>query len=219
MRKRKMIGAALALLLGMSALTAGAAPPFEADTPDEGFVSYPTAHGGTVFETDMSKVSVMPAEQSELSSTELAALAPRFNCDLNVQNPHGSHHVSGTINVVAVVTCDVPAAKLRLALNLIRVSPNNKQWAAVPTATNENKARIQNNRAVSCSEGPGRFQGWGHATLTPPPGYVLSGSPDYKKYGNTVSVACGVARFGALADDDSPAESITFTFVREDLAG
>lgn len=218
-RMKRVVGAGLAILLGAGALTGAAASPFEADATDEDFVSYSTEDGGTVFETDLSKVSILPAEESDLSAAELAALAPAFKCDLNVQNPHGSHHVSGTINVVAVVTCDVPAAKLRLALNLIRVSPNNRQWAAVPTVVNENKARIQNNRAVSCSEGPGKFQGWGHATLTPPPGYVLSGSPYYKKYGSTVSVACGLARSGALFQDDGPAESIEFTFVREDLAG
>ena len=200
-------------------LTAAASVPPDVEAPDEDVVSYSTSDGGTTFETDLSKVSVLPAEDANLTASELAAMAPNFKCDLDVQHPHASQHYKGTINVVAVVTCEIPAAKLRLAVNLIRVSPNNKQWAAVPTKVNQGEKRIQNNAATSCSEGPGKFQGWGWATLTPPPGYVLSGSPDYKKYGSALNVACGVSRAApATTPNGLPAESIEFTFVREDLA-
>lgn len=207
----------MAVLLGASALTGATSPPPTTEAPQDEIVSYSAPGGGTTFETDTSKVTVLPAAESDASATEFAARAPRFGCTLNVQNPHASGHVKGTINVVAVVTCDIPAGALRLAVNLIRISPNNKQWAAVPTATNTGERRIQNNAATSCSQGPGNFQGWAWATLTPPPGYQLSGSPDIKQYGKTLSVACGV-RSADIGAADSIAESIEFTFVRTDLA-
>ncbi len=222
MRRRRIIGATLAVLLGASVLTAAASPsaspPIDPGILDDGMVSYAAPGGGTTFETDTSKVTVMPAAETKLSAKELAALAPTFGCSLNVQNPHGSTHVAGTINVVAVVTCDIPAGSLKLALNLIRVSPNNRQWAAIPTKVNTDQRTIQNNVATSCSEGPGNFQGWGWATLTPPPGYQLSGSPDIKKYGNMVAVACGVPFAAEAGATEEPAESIEFTFIRTDLA-
>ncbi|MBM7466086.1 hypothetical protein JOE67_001678 [Microbacterium esteraromaticum] len=134
-----------------------------------------------------------------------------MTCKLNVQNPHGSTHVQGTINVVAVVSCDVPAGRIRLQLSLFRVSPY-ASWAA-PTLQKDGVKVLQNNKAVSCSEGPGDFRGWAAGTLTPPPGYQLSGSPTYERYGNLASVACGLA-FSADTSDYS--ETLTFKFVRTD---
>lgn len=143
------------------------------------------------------------------SRAETALLAPTITCNLNVQDPHGSTHVSGTINVVARVSCGVPAARIRLQLSLFRVSPY-KSWAA-PTLQKDNVAVLQNNRAVSCSEGPADFRGWAAGTITPPPGYQLSGSPQYERYGNLRPVACGLA---FAADTNDYSESLTFTFVR-----
>lgn len=165
----------------------------------------------TVFATDAGTITVLESTEPTPSDESLAALAPTFTCDLNVQDPHGSRHVAGTINVVAVVKCSAPAGKIVLGTSLSRRSPNYKQWFA-DAVTVIGKATAQNNRAVNCSEGPGEFRGWAQATLTAPPGTTLVGSAQYSKYGNTKPVACGVADRGAPGY-----ASITVTFVRSDL--
>lgn len=171
---------------------------------------------GTVnFRSEQSEFVVHPAKGPGPSNEELILLAPQFGCRLNVQHVHGSVHVAGTINGVAKVECDIPAGSLALHYSLIRVSPNNTQWAAT-SQYNTGKSWIQNNKAVNCNQGPGMFQGWAQGELTPPPGYVLSGPPAIEKWGGARAVTCGAA----LRSTGFPAvssEVMTVTFVRSYL--
>jgi hypothetical protein len=144
-------------------------------------------------------------------------MAATITCNLNVQHPHGSTHVAGTINVVTTISCGAPAAQLRLATSLIRTSPSYIQWHAA-TKYNYGQSFLQNNRSTSCSYGPGNFRGWGWGTITPPPGYTLSGPADYDYYGTIVPVACGLARV-AQGDGANSSESLTVEFKRADLVG
>lgn len=169
--------------------------------------------GSTVFTTEKSQLTILPATGPQPSKAEMSLLAPTMGCGLDVQWVHASGHVSGTINGVAVINCTAPAGSLRLHYSLIRISPY-RQWGA-PSVSNVGKDRLQNNRGVSCSEGPADFQGWAQGEITPPPGYTLEGSPVYSKYGTTKPIACGASLVGG--DSDSPSESTTVTFVRSDL--
>ena len=162
------------------------------------------------------RIFVYPAEE-QLTEEALAPLASYITCNLNVQNVHGSTHVSGTINGVAKVSCDGAAGALALHYSLIRVSPNNNQWAA-PSKYNSGKKTIQNNRAVACSAGPANFQGWAQGEITPPAGYTLVGSGVSSKYGNMNYVACGSSLL-AGGDEPTDSETLTITFARSDLAG
>lgn len=101
-------------------------------------------------------------------------------------------------------------SSLGLSYSLIRVSPNNKQWAA-GMVKNTNKHTIKNNRGVSCSEGAGRFRGWAEAEMVPPKGYKLATAPTEKKYGKTEWVGCGDKSDPQTSSNDL-SEEITVTF-------
>jgi len=172
--------------------------------------------GSTVFATGDTQLTVLPAAGPEPSDAQLQLSAPSITCNLNVQYVHGSTHVSGTINGVAVVTCTGgPAGSLLLHYSLIRVSPNPNQWAADDTS-NVGASSLQNNRAVPCSEGPGDFRGWAMGVITPPPGYQLTGPAENKKYGAIQPVACGLS-LAFASSAPVLAESTSVTFTRSDL--
>lgn len=155
-------------------------------------------------------------------SDQRGIAAADITCNLDVQWPHGSTHVSGTINEVVRIDCKyvtggkAPMGGLRLAMFLARVSPNFMQWHASPV-TNTGASSIQNNKAVSCAEGPGDFRGWGWGTLTPPPGYSLVGPADYDKFGDTKATACGVANKEA-STEPGVAERISVTFTQSGVS-
>lgn len=174
------------------------------------------ANGSTVFSSEESELTVLPSEEKQPSPDELALLAPTFGCDLRVDYVHPSSHVSGNINGVAKIQCTRAAGKLTLHYSLIRTSPNAKQWGA-PTVTNTGKAYLQNNKAVSCKEGPGNFRGWAQGVLVAPPGYVLEGPATHSKYGTIKGIACGASLL-ASSDEESPSEVTHVNFIRADLA-
>lgn len=173
--------------------------------------------GNTVFTTEQSQLTVLPATGPEPSAAELATLAGTISCGLDVQWVHGSTHVAGTINGVAVVTCTAAAGSLTLHYSLIRVSPNYTQWGA-GSVTNTGKPTIKNNRAVPCTQGPGEFRGWAQGVISPPAGYTLVGPATHAAYGDIKSVACGLS-FAAESQASSPSETLSVTFVRSDLVG
>lgn len=154
--------------------------------------------------------TIVIASQSETLKNQTVFKRP-ISCTLQVNHVHASHHVSDTINGTAKVTCSGNAGSIQLYYSLIRVTPRNRQWAT-PIRSNTNKSSLSTNRAVPCSEGPARFQGWSQATITPPKGYVLSGKPDYKKYGKSTWVGCGGTKLPKPVSND-PAETLTVTFV------
>ncbi|KGJ71769.1 hypothetical protein GY21_19960 [Cryobacterium roopkundense] len=176
------------------------------------------ADGSTVFNTEQSQLTILPSTGRQPSEARLSVLAASISCNLNVQNVHGSTHVSGTINGVAVISCTAAAGSLTLHYSLIRVSPNYTQWGA-GSKSNAGQKTLQNNRAVSCSEGPGNFQGWAQGVISPPPGYTLVGPATSSKYGNNTGVACGVSQSIAGNSESPSSETTTVTFVRSDLAG
>jgi hypothetical protein len=175
----------------------------------------PGPGGSVTFTTGDSGVVVQASNEPVPSADELTTLAASISCDMDVQNVHGSTHVSGTINEVVKVQCTGVAGHIRLATEMYRLSPTYAKWTA-GTKNQDNTSWLQNNVATSCSAGPGEFRGWGWGTITPPPGYTLVGPADYSKYGNITSVACGMSF--AASSEPSLASRTTITFVRTDLA-
>ena len=171
--------------------------------------------GAVVFTGEQSELTVLPSKADEVPAEELALLAPSISCKLGVHHVHPSHHVSGNINGTAKIQCTGKAASLTLHYSLIRVDPKPKQWGA-PVAPATNKAYVQNNRAVSCKEGPGDFRGWAQGVIVPPKGYKLVGPATYKKYGDIMPIACGSPTFAAMSDESGEVTT-SVRFVREDL--
>lgn len=194
--------------------SAAASTPAVASTDE---ISGAIEGGATVFDTEQTELTILPATESQLSEDELNFLAPTISCNLNVQNVHPSSHFSGTINGVATIGCTSAAGKLTLHYSLIRVSPNPTQWGG-PSVTNTGQSWIQTNRAVDCNQGPGTFRGWAQGVIAPPPGYQLVGPATSSKYGNSTSVLCGATLLTPENKAAEISETLTVTFVRSDLA-
>jgi hypothetical protein len=105
-------------------------------------------------------------------------------CTPNVQNPHNSSHVNGTVNVVVTLSCTsvVPQINIRAALyfNGLLVRDSGQR-----TVNNSNFA--QNNAAVPCRNGT--YQGWMSYGVLFPPGYVPPTGAS-SGFGNAVSITC-----------------------------
>lgn len=168
--------------------------------------------GATVFVTEESMLTIMPASGERPSGPDLETLAASISCTLNVQNVHGSTYESGTINGVARIECTRAAGRLQIHYSLIRITPS-KQWAGL-SRENSGWTFIQTNRAVDCSEGGANFRGWAQGIIAPPLGYTLVGPAIANAYGNITTVRCGTN--GPVAEPAGA--TLTVTFLRDDLA-
>ncbi len=118
------------------------------------------------------------------ASDATAAGSTSIDCVLNVQNPHNSSHVGGTVNVVARVTCTSPVESITVRAALYR---NGALVKDSGPSTRTGVASYQNNAAVSCVSG--RYQGWGSNVIQYPPGYTPS-STSGTAVGNAVDITC-----------------------------
>jgi hypothetical protein len=113
-----------------------------------------------------------------------AAPAATITCTPQVQNPHNSSHVNGTVNVVVTLKCTsvVPQINIRAALyfngNLVKDSGQR---------TVNNSSSAQNNAAVPCKNGT--YQGWMSYGVLFPPGFVPPTGAG-SGFGNAVSITC-----------------------------
>lgn len=150
-----------------------------------------TAPQTSVVRSDDQSVTV--ATMKAVRSPNLGGPAPQISaggpgvisCNLNVQNPHNSTHVPGSVNVVVTVQCtsQVAAIALRSALyyegGLVSDSGS---------STSTGVAFKQSNAAWSpCVSGS--YVGWGSTNVQFPPGYTPA-SGSITSYGNTVSILC-----------------------------
>lgn len=88
-------------------------------------------------------------------------------CRPNVQQPHNSSHVRGTINVVSTVTCTQAVASIAVRTALYR---NRKRVRMTGARYFPNSRLGANNAAVPCR--PGTYLGAMSWTVRFPPGYV-----------------------------------------------
>lgn len=86
-------------------------------------------------------------------------------CSINVQNPHKSSHVPGTVNVISRVDCTAPVASISEGVWLYR------DGALVSSrgARNYGVAALQVNTTTACVNG--NYVGEGLATVYFPAGY------------------------------------------------
>jgi len=118
---------------------------------------------------------------------------------MQIQDPHPSTHVNGTINVVGTASCSVTMNEIYVHVVLQR-----SDGASWPGTTNDyyNTPQQQANAAAPCSAGPGTFRGYLSCVLRAPAGY----NPSYSVntiYGIWKGVACGLtfAKSGAAAPE------------------
>ena len=127
--------------------------------------------------------AVLPA-----ASASAALTAGSIVCTVDVQYPHGSSHVSGTINEVSTVLCNEAVPRLSQTTTLHKSGGGS--WKGTLKVGYDTKL-VQSNRATSCSEAPGKFYGSAVTDVTWPVGYV--GPTHNSLTGKTVSVTCSSA--------------------------
>lgn len=108
-----------------------------------------------------------------------------ITCTLNVQNPHNSSHVAGTVNVVATITCDAPVSALAINVGLYF---NGALVASSGPVTNAGSAFIQGNAAVPCANGT--YTGGATGAVIFPAGFSPPSGTWPEVFGNTVSITC-----------------------------
>ncbi|MEU7555099.1 hypothetical protein AB0B01_22620 [Streptomyces sp. NPDC044571] len=89
-----------------------------------------------------------------------------IRCEGQVQRPHNSTHVPGTVNVVVTVSCTAPVPEITTRAALYKNGQLVNQSAL---RTQRNTRSGQNNAAVRCS--PGNYRGWMYFKVVFPPGY------------------------------------------------
>ncbi|PKV83355.1 hypothetical protein [Streptomyces sp. TLI_146] len=154
MRKRRMSAAAasmamVGLLAGTSLAAAG---------PTAGDPSAPTT-------VPVGKAPAAGAVDAGRSGSDADAAAV-IRCEGQVQRPHNSTHVPGTVNVVVTVSCSAPVPEITTRAALYKNGQLVNQSAL---RTQRNTRAAQNNAAVRCS--PGNYRGWMYFKVVFPPGY------------------------------------------------
>jgi len=127
-----------------------------------------------------------PASASAQPNHSRHALAADsvITCTPNVQNPHNSTHVGGTVNVVVTLSCTsaVPYISIRAALYRNGALVKDSGAKAV-----YGSAFAQNNAAVTCSSAT--YQGWMSYYVEFPPGYSPASGAS-SGFGNSVYITC-----------------------------
>jgi hypothetical protein len=116
-----------------------------------------------------------------------ADLADSINCTLNVQYPHASSHVGGTVNDIATVTCNAPISALQTTLALYYWSGSTWVLANFSSNGNFGQASLTTQVAAACVSGiwVGEATAYGVA----PPGYYPPTASD-TEVSPEVSISC-----------------------------
>lgn len=184
---KSMIGAACALVITVAMAIGGAATAnattSTATTPTA--LSRPISAPGTISPSQAAQHGrVRNVTSAPSVSGGRVAPAETITCTPQVQNPHNSTHVNGTVNVVVTLKCTSAVPRINIRAGLYRngnlVKDSNQK-------TVYNSSSAQNNAAVPCRNG--RYQGWmAYSVLFPsgfnPPTGASSG------FGNQVQITC-----------------------------
>jgi hypothetical protein len=113
-----------------------------------------------------------------------------ISCTLQVNDPHKSGHVPGTINVTATIQCSQAVTALYIAVRLYYISSNGNEYeVASGSNSNSGKSFIQGNAATSCFNGT--FAADANGTITSPPGYSPPGTnPVGPVFSRSVNITC-----------------------------
>ncbi len=136
--------------------------------------------------TEISHGQLAPKQASSHPSPAAGAVVAldTITCTPNVQNPHNSSHVNGTINVVVTLTCTAPVSQINIRAALYK---NGTLVKDSGQKTFNGTASAQNNAAVPCSNGT--YQGWMSYGVAFPAGYTPPTGAS-SGYGNAVSITC-----------------------------
>ena len=105
---------------------------------------------------------------SSVTSTSLAGAASGgVVCSLELDYPHNSTHVRGTVNVVARVVCSSPVSSISLSPQLYPPVPY-APIAGTPVIVADTSSAQANAASTFCTNGT--WQGWASWSVVFPPG-------------------------------------------------
>jgi hypothetical protein len=150
--------------------------------------------GGTGPTPPTNQFSLSPTGQSSALMGQSGSLIPQLGpvpispiieCTPDVQYPHESRHVSGTVNVVVTVTCTIPGTTSQVKIPQIQIqaallySPTSTapaEWTQADVVQPQPSPKIvyaqsfaQTNASTTCKVGT--YVGWMRYWATFPPGY------------------------------------------------
>jgi hypothetical protein len=135
--------------------------------------SVPSA-GANVLVDPVTDLGAAPLSRGRApASMSAAAAGDPIVCTPNVQDPHPSSHVPGTVNVVVTVSCTEPVAQIRVEAALYLQNPTDQMWYLQSTsdvATFNDTVAAQNNAAAPCQDG--NWAGWMWFSVTFYDGYT-----------------------------------------------
>jgi hypothetical protein len=117
-------------------------------------------------------------------SARSAGTASVITCTPNVQNPHKSTHVPGTVNVVVTMSCTAPVSEIWVDAALYR---NGGLVVESGYRVFYSTAYGSNNAAEPCHTAS--YVGWGGFGVLFPPGYVPQWATT-SGFGNSVYITC-----------------------------
>ncbi|MEE6179829.1 hypothetical protein [Mycobacterium sp. 050134] len=141
-------------------------------------------------------LSILGGSPSTVSAVPDGATAGEgtIECSIKTDNPHGSGHVGGTINVESHVTCSGAnngnVASLTAQTQLWRITPPPERMRLGKQKSNQNMNNIETYADTPCIAQSYQYYGIGIANVVFPPGY----KPPTARIGHqgpTVSVLCG----------------------------
>jgi hypothetical protein len=181
MRKRRTVYVGIALIAALpAALATVLAVPASAGAVPARAVS---ARAASVPAVPPTLPATLPP--SVTSGTATTSFTPDdvITCTVNVQNPHNSSHVHGTINTIATILCTGAMEELAQSVGLYYAD----KLVGQSYNSNTGSPSLTGNFATACKTG---FYTGASAWLeVPPPGY----EPPYSEgvdYSNTVYIDC-----------------------------
>ena len=110
-----------------------------------------------------------------------------ITCIIKVNDPHGSVHVTGNVNVTSTVQCTEPVARIQQE-TVLHWLPSSGHGGPIESVSN--KSYIGTNDAVPCAgHAPGSFYGGAVTTVTFPPSFTPQSATDIT-IGRTIAVNC-----------------------------
>jgi hypothetical protein len=117
---------------------------------------------GTAPESTATSVVVVSSSPAQTSTVAPAAT---ITCTLQVNYPHKSSHVRGSVNVTATITCTAPVSSLAMQVGLYR----NGALVARNTVSNAGSAYLWGNAATPCVSAT--YVGAASGAIRFPPGF------------------------------------------------
>ncbi len=180
-RRPVLIGTAAAAIFLATASTALATPAPAGPVATRAVTSTPTAPGSLPTALPLAGVGT-PTATNAFGPSDLSPNSV-ITCTVNVQNPHNSSHVHGTVNTISTIACTGAMSELAQYVGLYY----NNVLVGEKSYSNSGVASLTGNFATPCKSGT--YVGASSWLEVAPPGYYPP-SDSGVAYSNVVTITC-----------------------------